>query len=164
MGRVSWPGLPGWRDKGLLGALTEVGGTEWGPRSSRGCGQREAGGVLGGAAKGGRTSLSGGDRERGPCVFLARRSPAFLGSLPPSGLGGAVPGHLRGHAAASGPGLWVPAVAGEARGTGVAGGCRNGRGRTLLDSASQAAIWPRSCLEAPPCSCCGDQAARASGP
>ena len=46
----------------------------------------------------------------------------------------------------------------------MAGGCRNGGGRTLLDTASQAAIWPGSCLEAPPCSCCGDQAAQASGP
>lgn len=46
----------------------------------------------------------------------------------------------------------------------MAGGCRNGGGRTSLDTASQAAIWPGSCLEAPPCSCCGNQAAQASGP
>ena len=67
-----------------------------------------------GVAKGGGTSLRGGDRERGPCVFLVRRSPVFLELHPPSGPGGATPGHLRWRPAASRPGLCVPAVAGKA--------------------------------------------------
>lgn len=112
---MSWPALPGWRDKGLLGALMEVVGARNGVHAAAGDAASERLGVCWvGVAKVGRTSLRGGDRERGPCVFLVRRSPVFLGLLPPSGLGGAVPGHLRGHAAASGPVLWVPVVAGEA--------------------------------------------------
>lgn len=62
----------------------------WGPNGGRGArngvhaaaedvASKRLGVCWVGVAKGGRTSLRGGDRERGPCVFLVRRSPVFLG-------------------------------------------------------------------------------------
>ena len=108
MGRVSWPALPGWWDKGLLGAQTEVVGTKEVHAAAGDVASERLGVCWVGVAKGGGTSLRGGDRERGPCVFLVRRSPVFLELHPPLGPGGATPGHLRGHPAASRPGLWVP--------------------------------------------------------
>ena len=62
---MSWPALPGWWDKGLLGAQTEVVGTKEVHAAAGDVASERLGVCWVGVAKGGGTSLRGGDRERG---------------------------------------------------------------------------------------------------